>query len=102
MKMFSDKEIKEMNKLDLQKNLMELQVEYIELDNRYDDLDDCYSELENDNCDMADKIDELESQAKYIDELVDMDYLKEKLELYGFKTEKLFDFLDLYMRLYNK
>lgn len=25
-----------------------------------------------------------------------------KGQLYGFKTEKLFDFLDLYMRLYNK
>ena len=102
MKMYSDKEIKEMNKYKLEKALTNLQKEYEDLEDTYNNLDDSYGELERDNWDLQDEIDSLQAQVEYNETLVDMDYLKEKLELYGLKTEKLFDFLDLYMRLYNK
>lgn len=102
MKMYSDKEIDNMNKGQLNVFFKKLQKEYVELEQQYNDLDADYGELETNNFDMQVKIEELEGEIGCIEDLVDMDYLKEKLELYGFKTEELWNFLDDYMRLYNK
>ena len=100
MKMYSDSEISGMDKLQLMDNFRKLQQEYEDLQNDYDNLDESYGELEDENWDLQEQIDELNSYD--YENLVDMDYLKEKLEFYGFKTEELWNFLGDYMRLYNK
>jgi len=102
MKMFSDKEIDNMCKGQLNVFFKKLQKEYKDLEDTYNNLDDSYEELERDNWNLWDEIDSLQAQVEYNEDLVDMDYLKEKLELYGFKTDALWEFLDDYMRLYNK
>lgn len=101
-KMYSDKEIDNMGKGQLNVFFKKLQKEYEELEQQYNNLDDEYRELEDENYDLQTEVDNLEGQIGCIEDLVDMDYLKEKLELYGFKTEELWNFLDDYMRLYNK
>ena len=80
----------------------ELIKKYEDLQADYNNLEYDYGDLETANWDMESEIEELEGQLVCIEDLVDIDCLKEKLELYGFKTDELWNFLDTYMKLYNK
>ena len=102
MKIYNGNEIDNMSKEALQKALDEIQKEYLDLEDQYSNLDDDYSELEDENYGLQTEIDNLNAQVEYIQELVDIEDLKEKLEFYGLKSEELWNFLDNYMRLYNK
>lgn len=103
MQMLTDSEIKKLNKSELQKYIKDLQEEYVDLENRYNDLDDCYAELEDNNSDLLDQIEELEySQLDSETMILDIELFKETTRLYGLYSEDLFNFIDDYMRLYNK
>lgn len=91
--------LKNLTKEQLLERYSELQQEYIDLQNENESLNDYVSELEysNDNSDLgiADLVD-------INNVILDLELFKEKLEFYDLKTDKLFDFIDLYMKLYNK
>lgn len=91
--------LKNLTKEQLLERYSELQQEYIDLQNENESLNDYVSELEysNDNSDLgiADLVD-------VNNVILDLELFKEKLEFYDLKTDKLFDFIDLYMKLYNK
>ena len=91
--------LKYLTKEQLLERYLELQQEYIDLQNENESLNDYVSELEysNDNSDLsiADLVD-------VNNVILDLELFKEKLEFYDLKTDKLFDFIDLYMKLYNK
>jgi predicted nuclease with TOPRIM domain len=91
--------LKYLTKEQLLERYSELQQEYIDLQNENESLNDYVSELEysNDNSDLdiADLVD-------VNNVILDLELFKEKLEFYDLKTDKLFDFIDLYMKLYNK
>ena len=91
--------LKYLTKGQLLERYYELQQEYIDLQNENESLNDYVSELEysNDNSDLdiADLVD-------VNNVILDLELFKEKLEFYDLKTDKLFDFIDLYMKLYNK
>jgi len=102
MKYHTESDLENLNKKDLQELILELQKEYEELSNSYDNLDEDYAELEDTNYDNVDRIEELESELEYNSNLVDIDNLKEKLELYNLYSENLWNFFDLYIKLYNE
>lgn len=91
--------LKNLTKEQLLERYSELQQEYIDLQNENESLNDYVAELEysNDNSDLgiADLVD-------VNNVILDLELFKEKLEFYDLKTDKLFDFIDLYMKLYNK
>lgn len=91
--------LKYLTKEQLLERYSELQQEYIDLQNENESLNDYVSELEYsiDNSDLgiADLVD-------VNNVILDLELFKEKLEFYDLKTDKLFDFIDLYMKLYNK
>ena len=91
--------LKYLTKEQLLERYSELQQEYIDLQNENESLNDYVSELEysNDNSDLdiADLVD-------VNNVILDLELFKEKLEFYDLKSDKLFDFIDLYMKLYNK
>lgn len=91
--------LKYLTKEQLLERYSELRQEYIDLQNENESLNDYISELEysNDNSDLgiADLIDVNNA-------IFDLKLFKDKLEFYDLKTDKLFDFIDLYMKLYNK
>lgn len=72
------------------------------------ELEDDYSNLEDENESLQDEIDLISEEISdtYIADnskmILDINLFKEKLELYDLKSDKLFDFIDLYMKLYNK
>lgn len=91
--------LKYLTKEQLLERYYELQQEYIDLQNENESLNDYVSELEysndNNDLDIADLVD-------VNNVILDLELFKEKLEFYDLKTDKLFDFIDLYMKLYNK
>ena len=91
--------LKYLTKEQLLERYLELQQEYIDLQNENESLNDYVSELEysngNSDLDIADLVD-------VNNVILDLELFKEKLEFYDLKTDKLFDFIDLYMKLYNK
>lgn len=94
--MYSEKELQDMTKEELIRK-------FIDLQNDYDNLDEDYGDLEKDNWDLQSDIDTLQGEILSLKSgILDIDLFKEKLELYGFKTKELWNFLDLYMKLYNK
>lgn len=67
-----------------------------DLSNDYDDLSEEYDDLNR-------QLDELEYlQADNTTMILDLKLFKDKLELYGFANENLMNFIDDYMKLYNK
>lgn len=77
--------------------------EHEDLQNDYDSLDESYKELEDEIDDLNTQMDELEYlELDNTTSILDLELFKEKLEFYDLKTDKLFDFIDLYMKLYNK
>lgn len=95
--------LKYLTKEQLLERYLELHQEYIDLQNENESLNDYVSELEysleysNDNSDL-DIVDLVDVN----NVILDLELFKEKLEFYDLKTDKLFDFIDLYMKLYNK
>lgn len=61
-----------------------------------DDLSDLRLYLEN----IYSKVNNL--KPKTDNSILDLELFKNKLELYGLKSEELWNFIDDYMRLYNK
>lgn len=61
-----------------------------------DDLSDLRLYLEN----IYNKVNNL--KPKTDNSILDLELFKNKLELYGLKSEELWNFIDDYMRLYNK
>ena len=102
MKYYTESDLENLNKKDLQELILELQKKCEELSISYDNLDEAYAELEDVDYDNANQIEELESELEYNSNLVDIDNLKEKLELYDLYSEPLWNFFDLYMKLYNE
>lgn len=96
-KMFSKNDLNNLKKEDLINAYVELQQDYEDLQQEYDDLDFAYGDLENSIEEVKDV--ELVDNTTMI---INLDLFKEKLELYSLKSDKLFDFIDLYMKLYNK
>lgn len=90
-------ELNNLKKEQLIDKYIELQQEYDYLQQEYDDLDFAYGDLENSIEEVKDV--ELVDNTTMI---INLDLFKEKLELYSLKSDKLFDFIDLYMKLYNK
>lgn len=101
MKMYSNEEIHKFSKSQLDYLFIRLQEDYKELQGEYENLQEDNDYLNEEKYDLEDEIENLEGQIELYNDLVDMNYLKEKLEFYGFKTEELWDFLDLYMKWYN-
>ena len=91
--------LKYLTKEQLLERYSELQQEYIDLQNENESLNDYVSELEysNDNSDLG-----IVDLVDVNNVILDLELFKEKLEFYDLKTDKLFDFIDLYMKLYNK
>lgn len=74
-----------------------------DLQNDYDSLDESYTELENEIYDLNRQIDELEFlELDNTTSILDIGLFKDKLELYGFASDDLMNFIDDYMKLYNK
>lgn len=61
-----------------------------------DDLSDLRLYLEN----IYNRVNNL--KPKTDNSILDLELFKNKLELYGLKSEELWNFIDDYMRLYNK
>jgi chromosome segregation ATPase len=94
--MYVEKELKEKSK-------EELITKYLDLQDEFNDLADCYGELEEDNGNLQEQLDELEySKPDDTTMILDIDLFKDKLELYDLKSEELWNFIDDYMKLYNK
>ena len=87
----------------LRESMKVLTEAYTDLEGQYNDLDSCYAELENENYKMSNRIKELkENQPDDQSMILDVELFKEKLNLYGLSSVDLFNFIDDYMRLYNK
>lgn len=86
-----------LDKSELIDKYIELQKEHDYLQQEYDDLDFAYDDLQNSIEEAGDF--ELADNTTMI---INLNLFKEKLELYDLKSDKLFNFIDLYMKLYNK
>ena len=90
-------DLNNLKKEDLIDNYIELQQKYKYLQQEYDDLDLAYEDLQN-SVEEAGDFEIVDNTTM----IINLDLFKEKLELYNLKSDKLFDFIDLYMKLYNK
>lgn len=77
---------------------------YKELEQQYNDIDFEYGNMENDLADMQERNDLLEWEHIELkaNAILDLELFKNKLHLYDLDTEELLNFIDDYMRLYNK
>lgn len=74
----------------------DLQNDYDTLEIEYRDLQENFYNLEDDNDDYKAQLESLKSG------ILDIELFKSKLELYGFASDALVNFIDDYLKLYNK
>lgn len=74
-----------------------------DLENEYASLDELYTELQYNYDELLQEKEELEDKVSLFQyAITDIDDFKEKLEFYDLKSDELFNFIDLYMKLYER
>jgi peptidoglycan hydrolase CwlO-like protein len=84
-----------MTKTELEKRVKELEEEVESLQNELDGENEAYTELENKNWELNNMIYKGECA-------VDMNDFKHRLKIDELMTDELSDFIDNYMKFYNK
>lgn len=82
----------------------DLECQYDDLNYAYDDLNYAYGDLESELCDISEQNDCLSYEISKLTQnsIIDLELFKDKLELYDLKSDRLWEFIDDYMRLYNR
>lgn len=94
--------------IETRKSIYEKKYTKAQLIEKVIELEDDYENLESENENLQDELDLISEEisdthiADNSTMILDINLFKEKLELYDLKSDKLFDFIDLYMKLYNK
>lgn len=91
--------LENLSKEQLIEKYKELKQEYIDLQQEHEDLQFDYEILEDDYSDLQGQ-EYLQAHSETM--ILDLDWFKNKLHLYDLDTEELLNFIDDYMRLYNK
>lgn len=98
MRYYNERELNLLTKEQLKNILKQFQTEYEFLNDQYSDLDDSYAELEEENYNLQNSIDNINKE----NAILDVKDFIEKLDDNKLLTEELKNYIEYYMKFFNK